>query len=134
MADDAMTSRPIDIVRHIYEAFARGDLEAVMERCAPDAVVTQDPRLPWGGRYVGRDGIAEFAIKLVDAIDSVVTPESIFEAGNQVVQHGHTRGTVRQSGAAFELDECHIWTLRDGMVAEAAFFIDSDAMLAALDG
>lgn len=49
-------------------------------------------------------------------------------------KHGHTRGTVRQSGAAFELDECHIWTLRDGMVAEAAFFIDSDAMLAALDG
>ncbi len=133
MGDAEMTGRPIDIVGDIYEAFGRGDLEAVMERCAPDAIVTQDPRLPWGGRYVGRDGIAEFAIKLASAIDSVVTAEGLFEAGEQVVQNGRTRGTVRQSGAPFDIAECHIWTIRDGMVAEAAFFIDSDAMLAALE-
>lgn len=134
MDDAEMTIRPIEIVRDIYEAFGRGDLDAVLERCAPDAVLTQDPRLPWGGRYVGRDGIAEFAVKLVGAIDSVVTPEGLFEAGDHVVQHGHTKGTVHGSGAPFDLAECHIWTVRDGMVVEAAFFIDSDAMLAALDG
>ncbi len=81
MDDAEMTGRPIDIVRDVYEAFGRGDLEAVMERCAPGAIVTQDPRLPWGGRFVGRDGIGEFAIKLASAIDSVVTPEGLFEAG-----------------------------------------------------
>jgi ketosteroid isomerase-like protein len=108
MNEATTTSQSVETVRRIYEAFARSDLDTVMEHCAPDAVVTQDSRLPWGGRYVGRDHIAEFAVKLVSATDSAVTSDEIFQAG-------------------------HIWTLRDGLVVEAQFFIDSEAMLDALD-
>ena len=111
-------------VRRIYDAFARGDL---------DAVITQDPALPWGGHYVGRDGIAEFASKLVGTIDSKVDTEQLFEAGDHVVQQGRTKGTVRRNGAPFDIPECHVWTLRDGVVAKAEFYIDSPAMLAALE-
>ena len=119
----------IEVVRRIYEAFARGDLDAVMAECAADVVVGQDPALPWGGRYVGRDGIAEFALKLVGTIESEVDTEQLFQAGDQVVQQGRTKGTVRHNGAAFDLPECHVWTLRDDVVLNADFYIDSQAML-----
>lgn len=121
-----------DIVRRIYAAFEQGDLDAVMLDCAPSAVVTQDPALPWGGRFVGREGLAEFALGLVATIDSTVSTEQIFQAGDHVVQQGRTKGTVRASGITFDIPECHVWTLRDGLVVEAQFFIDSAAMLAAL--
>jgi hypothetical protein len=123
----------IETVRRIYDAFARGDLEAVMNECAADAVITQDPALPWGGSYVGRDGIAEFASKLVGTIDSKVDTEQLFEAGDHVVQQGRTKGTVRHNGAPYDIAECHVWTLRDGVVVSAEFYIDSPAMLAALE-
>jgi uncharacterized protein len=133
MSEADVNSRPIDIVRDLYGAFGRRDLDAVLQRCAPDVVVTQDSRLPWGGRYTGHDGLADFTVKLVGAIDSTVTPEGLFEAGDHVVQHGRTRGVVRHNGAPFDVAECHLWTIHRGLVTEAAFFIDSDAMLAALN-
>ncbi len=123
---------PLEVVRAAYAALAAKDLDGLLALCHPDAVLTQDPALPWGGRHVGRDGITAFAIALVTAIDSAVTPFAMFQAGDHVVQYGRTAGTARASGATFDIPECHVWTVRDGRVAEMAFFIDSAAMLHAL--
>jgi hypothetical protein len=57
-----MERTPLDIVRDVYDAFARQDLDAVLELVDPAIVVTQDPALPWGGHYVGREGFGEFAV------------------------------------------------------------------------
>ena len=122
----------LEIIEKVYAAFAAGDLDALLGLCAPDIVLTQDPALPWGGSYRGADGAAEFAVKLVSATDSVVTPELLFAAGNDVVQVGRTSGTVRSNGAAFDVAECHVWTVRDGLVTAARFYLDSVSMLEAL--
>jgi uncharacterized protein len=127
-----MERTPLDVVRDIYAALARRDLDAVTEFLDPGIEVTQDSALPWGGHYVGRDGFGEFAVALVSNIDSTVTVESMFQAGDAVVQHGRTAGTVRATGTAFDISECHIWTIREGRAVEARFFIDSAAMLQAL--
>jgi hypothetical protein len=52
-----------------------------------------------------------------------------FAAGSRVVQFGRTRGTVRGTGVAFDLPECHVFEIRDGTIAAVDFYIDSDAML-----
>jgi ketosteroid isomerase-like protein len=127
------TTSPIDVVRRVYEAFGNSDLDALLSLVDPDVVVTQDAALPWGGRHIGRDGVIAFATALVSTIDSTVTQEAIFQAGDHVVQYGRTRGTVRTSGAPFDIPECHVWTVRDGRVLEATFHIDSAAMLEALE-
>jgi hypothetical protein len=31
---------------------AARDIEGVLALCHPDVVLTQDPALPWGGRYI----------------------------------------------------------------------------------
>ena len=121
-----------DVVAAIYAAMAEADLDAVLACCRPDVTITQADELPWGGRYVGRDGLFEFATRLVGTIDSKVTAEGLFEAGDRVVQRGRTAGTVRATGATFDVAEVHVWTLRDGLVVAADFYIDTPAMLAAL--
>jgi uncharacterized protein len=122
----------IEIVRGIYDALARLDLDALLAICDPACVITQDASLPWGGRHVGHDGVAAFALALVGSIESAVTIESLFEADGQVIQCGRTRGTVRANGNAFDVPEVHVWSLQDGNVTAAHFAIDTPAMLAAL--
>jgi ketosteroid isomerase-like protein len=124
--------RPIEVVSEIYDAFARKDLEAILRLTDPAIVVTQDPDLPWGGRHEGHDGLGTFVMALLGSIDSAVTVEAMFEAGEHVVQHGRTAGTVRATGVAFDIPECHVWRIVDGRAVEAQYFIDSPAMLAAL--
>ena len=125
-------TEPIDVVRSIYDAFARRDLERILELMDPAIVIEQDPALPWGGRFEGHDGFGRFSVALLGRIDSAVTIESMFQAGDHVVQHGRTAGTVRATGAVFDIAECHVWRIVDGRAVEARYFIDSAAMLDAL--
>jgi ketosteroid isomerase-like protein len=123
---------PVEVVRGIYAAMAARDIAAVLAVIGPDLVLTQDDRLPWGGRFEGPDGFATFGLKLVDTVDSAVTIEAVFEADDEVVQMGRTKGTVRANGAAFDIAEVHRWVIRDGLAVRAHFAIDTPAMLAAL--
>jgi uncharacterized protein len=104
----------IAIVREVYDAFERQDLEDLQTLVDPDCVVTEDASLRWGGRHVGHDGVTTFAFALMGATDSDVIVESLFEADGQVIQCGRSKGTVRANGNAFDIPEVHIWTLKDG--------------------
>jgi uncharacterized protein len=127
-----MTTENINLITQVYEAFAQQDLDALLALVDPDCVVTQDESLPWGGRYVGHDGVTTFAFGLLGALDSAVAMEALFEADGQVIQCGRTKGTVWANGNAFDIPEVHVWTLKEGKVVAAHFAIDTPAMLAAL--
>jgi ketosteroid isomerase-like protein len=123
---------PVEVVKRIYQMLAAGDLEGVLAHVSDDVSITQDAALPWGGQYHGHDGLAAFGLALTGTIDSEVTHEALYGAGDRVVQFGRTRGTVRSSGAVFDVPECHLWTIEDGQVVAAEFYIDTTAMLKAL--
>lgn len=122
----------VAVVRSIYAAMAAKDFSALFELVDPSIVVTQDPRLPWGGEHHGHDGFATFGLTLSENIESAVTIEAIFEADGDVIQAGRTKGTVRANGAAFDIAEVHRWTIRDGKAVRAHMSIDTPAMLTAL--
>ena len=124
----------IDTVRAIYAAMAARDLQQLFELIDPAIVITQDARLPWGGRHEGHDGFGAFALTLSGAIESAVTTEAMFAADGDVFQVGRTRGTTRATGTAFDIPEVHRWTIRDGRAVAAHFAIDTPAMLDALAG
>jgi len=119
----------IEIIQELYRAFEAEGLDRILELYDPDCVVTQDDALPWGGRYEGLDGVATFGIALGGTVHSVVTADAMFEAGDRVIQCGRSRGTVLATGAEFDVPEVHVWTLRDGKVTAAEFYIDTHAML-----
>jgi hypothetical protein len=101
----------------------------MLRHADPDVVLRQDERLPWGGRYVGRDGVAEFALKLATTVDTAVTPEQLFEAGDTVIQVGRSRGAVRSNGARYDIPECHVWTFRGDKVVDVEMYIQSEKIL-----
>lgn len=125
---------PTEVVRDIYAAMHAGDFDRLFELVAPDVVITQDPALPWGGRYEGHDGFATFGLTLQANIQSAVTIDAMFEADGDVIQFGHTRGTVVANGTSFDIPEVHRWQIRDDQAISAHFAIDTAAMLRALSG
>ena len=88
----------IAVVEAIYAAMAASDLSTLFDLLDPTIVVIQDDRLPWGGRHVGHDGFAKFGLVLRANIASSVTTDAMFSADRDVVQIGHTRGTVVATG------------------------------------
>ena len=82
----------IELIERIYEASANGDLDALVGMAATDLLIQQDPALPWGGRYEGPNGVVEFFQRLAGTVDTDVTTEALFAAGDQVIQYGRSRG------------------------------------------
>lgn len=123
----------VEVVRAIYDAMAARDVGRLFELLDPAVVITQDDRLPWGGRFEGHDGFATFGVTISGVITSAVSIDSVFEADGDVVQMGHTKGTVNATGRPFDIAEVHRWRIRDGKAVAGHFSIDTPAMLATLE-
>ena len=126
-------SEQTQVVRDLYAAFERRDVAAVLRGFDSDIEVFQAEVLPWGGTYRGTMGAASFFQKLAAAVDTTVTAEDFFEAGNTVVAITRTRGRVRSNDVRFDVPSVHVWTIRDGKAVAIRFFLDTPAMLAALE-
>ncbi len=134
MSDEVISpdAEDLDVVRAIYSAMGNGDIAGLFALIDETCVVTQDDRLPWGGRHVGHDGFAGFGLRLREHIQSSVTTSALFAADGDVIQVGRTSGVTVRSQAPFDIDEVHRWTIRDGRAVAAHFSIDTPAMLDAL--
>ncbi|MEJ3655126.1 nuclear transport factor 2 family protein [Actinomycetes bacterium KLBMP 9759] len=132
--EHALSVSDVEIVRGVYAAFARRDLEFIRAALHPDFVMEQSDLLPWGGRRHGVDGFFAFLGTLLSHVAPTVETEALFDAGDHVVQVGFTHGTVLAHGTPFRLREMHAWQLRDGLITSYRIYVDVPAMVAALDG
>lgn len=129
-----MIEADVDTVRGMYDAFARRDLDAIREAIASDFEMEQSDVLPWGGKRSGPDGFFGFLGTLLSYVEPIVETGDLMDAGDHIVQVGHTSGTVISNGARFRLREVHAWRLRAGKVIGYRVYVDTVGMLAALNG
>ena len=122
----------VEVVRSFYDAMAARAFDRLFALVDPDCVITQDARLPWGGRYEGHDGLATFALLLVGTVESALTIDAIFESDGEVIEVGRTRGKVLASGVTYDIPQVHRWMVRGGKVVTAHFATDTDTMLSVL--
>lgn len=134
MTEPTTAKTDLEIVQGLYDAFARRDLDTIRAAIAPDFVMSQTDLLPWGGTRHGPDGFFAFLGTLLSHVDTNVEIEQLIDAGDHVVEIGHTRGKVLAHGNEFRIRELHAWTLRAGLVTSYRVYVDVPAMLAALHG
>ena len=110
---------PTEIVSEMYAAFARGDIEAVLELLAPDVRWVTPTTLPWSrGEYAGRDGVGEYFGRFATALeDAAVQPHELIDCGDRVVALGEERARVRRTGRRFASPFVHVISVKDGRVA-----------------
>lgn len=114
----------LDTARSAYEAFGRGDLEALKESFDEDGVWVTSDELPLGGETRGRDAILANFAQIPDYWSSFsVEPEEFIDAGEYVV----VRGTQRAGNekGSFESPFLHLMKFEDGKVVRGEFHADS---------
>lgn len=113
-----MAQANVELVRGVYDAFARGDVDAVFAAMTPGIEWDESPGMPYGGVYHGREAIVAsvFGPILGDVEGFTADPDEILALDDvRVIARGQHGGT----GAAGPVDArfVHIWTVTGGKVS-----------------
>ena len=129
-----MSDDNIAVVRDLYEAFGRGDIDAVLAGFDENIEWHESEGMPYGGRYRGPQEVAEnvFAPIPNDFDDFSVEPDEVLAEGERVVVLLTYRGTAKESGKKLNMPAAHAWTVQDGKVTHFVQLADSAIMNAAL--
>jgi ketosteroid isomerase-like protein len=132
-----MSEENVAIVRRIYEAVERGDVETVLGLYDPE-IEWVFTRSPFGeflkhDVYRGHEGLKRmFRERYDDAWREVEDElEEVIDAGARVVSVVSTHGRGRASGAEVRMTHAGIWTFRNGMVIRVEWMSREEALEAA---
>jgi ketosteroid isomerase-like protein len=132
----AMSQENVEVVRDAFDAFTRGDVEGVLQRCDEDIVITQPRELPVLGaspQQRGHSGVLEaFAIWPEQWDDfRIEIARIVADPGDYVVVATRQRGRGKQSGVEVEIEMTFVFTVRDKRVVEWQMFMREDQALEA---
>jgi hypothetical protein len=133
-----MSQENVQIIRDIYEAFARGDVPAVLQAF--------DPQIEWreaenflyadGNPYLGPQAILSGVFMRLgtewDGFSAV--PADLLDAGAQVVALGLYSGTHKTTGKQVRAQFAHIWTVDQGKVRKFQQYTDTQQFAEAARG
>jgi len=115
----------LDTARSAYDAFGRGDLQALGELMAEDGSWLTSDELPLGGETRGRDAILGNMAQIPNYWSSFsVEPEEFIDAGEWVV----VRGTQRAGSDSGEFESPFAHLIKfdaEGKIARGEFYADS---------
>jgi ketosteroid isomerase-like protein len=129
-----MPQADIEMLRGGYEAFNRGDWDAIFREAPPDFELRTADRVISPGTYRGPEEARRFFEDLFEAFEEVVTePEEFLERGDRIVVLLLVRSRPRGSSAVVENRIAHLWTMRDGKAVRFQIFPERQEALAAVD-
>jgi len=115
----------VDTARSAYDAFGSGDLAALQENFAEDAVWVTSDELPLGGTVEGRDQIMGNFAQIPNYWNEFsVKAEEFLDVGDTVV----VRGTQHAASDKGSMDARFVHVLKyndDGKLTRGEFFTDS---------
>lgn len=122
-------------VKRIYEAFGRGDIEAILTDLADDVewvVSGRQDGIPYAGTYHSRNGARDFFSLLGESISyDQFEPRRFVAEGDQVAVFGYYHGKVKTNGQTVETNWAMEWTLKDDKVTRFTAYDDTATVAAA---
>lgn len=123
-----------ELAREGFEAFNRGDVEAVLGMLSPDVEVHSVAEVGEEGTYHGREGYLEWTRIWLDAWDAfhieLVELEEVDE--ENVLVHSRQRGRGKGSGLEVEQEGVYLFTVRDGLVVRLHLYATREQALEAI--
>jgi ketosteroid isomerase-like protein len=109
----------LDVIRSLYAAFGRGDLEAIAAVLDPQVSwrTPGAPDLPTAGLRQGVAAVREFFGLLVNTFDIAdFQPQDFLASGDKVVVLGTSREGPKGSGRFVDFRWVHVFTFRNGRI------------------
>jgi ketosteroid isomerase-like protein len=127
-----MSQQNVNLIRAGFEAWNRGDMEALRKLYAPDVVMRPVENWPEPGPFVGREAVMRQWEQQRDTFDAdALQPIGDFIAvADHVLARLIWRGAGR--GPQADLEMTSIWTVRRGQIVGQEFFWDHTEALEAV--
>jgi uncharacterized protein len=126
----------IKTIQGVYEAFGRGDVQAVLEAVTADvdwAAEASSSAAPWYGVRHGKDGVASFFEAFGSTMEIQEFDPYAFAANdNEVHTVVHCRATSRATGKEIDHDLHHYFRFENGKIAFYRGTEDTAQTIAAL--
>jgi uncharacterized protein len=115
------TNNPLPTVRRMLEAFAKGDLDRLLETVHPDSrwtYVGANPR-PVKRVYVGREDIRKFFDRILQNLTmTTFHPREFLTENDTVVVIGFEAGTVKATGDPFRNEWVQKYVVQNDLITE----------------
>ncbi len=119
-----MSQSNAEIIRSAYEAFAAGDIPAVLAAMSPDITWNVPGRSPLAGTYTGHDEILGFFQQLAERSNGTFNLDvhDILDNDEGKVVLLLTE-TAQRNDASLSVSAVHVWGLRDGKATSFQAFV-----------
>jgi ketosteroid isomerase-like protein len=116
-------------VRQVYDAFARGDVPAVLDALSDSIEWNEAEHFTYwtGGPFIGKQAIVNGVIARIprDFDGFAIEVRRIVAAGSTVLVQARYRGTAKATGRKFDIQAAHVWELQDGKVVRFQQYTDT---------
>ena len=118
----------IEIVKKIYDAFSKRDINSILELLSMDIVwgEPEDPFNPTAGTRYGHEGFLEW-VNIGRESEEILELElkKFLSDDDTVAVVGYTKCLAKPTGKIYETDFVHLVTLKDGKVIRFQEFFDT---------
>ena len=124
-----------EVIKTVYAAYAAGDLATIQSYMTEDVawIAEGHPAITWTGEFHGKANTSGFFAGLRnDLADPVLAMDIFISEGDVVATFGRFQATVRSNGVRVDTPVAHYFRLRDGKIAEYRNFLNSAAMVEAM--
>jgi len=124
-----VSQQNLAVIQSLYQAFAKGDVPAVLGSMAPDMEWREADGFVYadGNPYVGPNAILNGVfMRLATEWDGfAANPEIFHDAGETVIVTGRYTGAFKATGKKINAQFAHVWTLRDAKAARFQQYTDT---------
>jgi ketosteroid isomerase-like protein len=128
-----MATDNVEIVRRGFDAFQRGDLEAMDAVTTPELISHRAPPQPDPGTWHGRDGLLEMFATWIEGFDNFQMEAVEWREldDTRVLGQLHQTAVGRESRVPIEADFWLVYTLADERIIRVAVYPSEQAALEA---
>ena len=130
-----MSERPSDLVRRVYEAWARGDFAAGADLFDEGTTFILSPDFPDSGIYTGGEDVARYMRGFLEPWEELtVECLELTELSDTVVAEVRQDGRGELSGASTGFSYFQVWTFRAATLMRLENFVRREQADAAVGG
>ena len=118
-----MVDPDIELILAAYDAFARGDIDAATQNLAPAVEWVEPAEFPNGGRYTGREAVAEYLRTSRAAWLTLSSEPEPRRHGRKIVVLHRVSGTL-VDGTRHENSVADVFTVQNGLVTQMTAYAD----------
>lgn len=132
-----MSKENVNLVKGMYDAFARGDVGSVLAAFDPSINWNEAENFPYADRnpYVGPTAVAEglFARLVGEWEYWRLTINEFLDAGDAVVAMGRYHAVNKATGKKIDAQFAHVWWVKEGKAVRFQQFADTYQVRAAVE-